>query len=352
MTSYPCMWRGVKVDCCYSFCHAYNGAPCSETDPNAPHYCGACTKREAPPAPVKVVEPTPLPVFEQTSYAPVRGRFFNEAPWTGPNEVKPWDYDVTVAIPVLDSSESVEAIVRLYRLQTNAKCYFVLIDTGSTEEQLKRLLSMQSVDCEVHSLRLNGVRHPSDFPAIAMDLAFSSCRTERLLATHADCFPMRANLVSEMLRICDEYRPVVGYELTERPHSDWRGMVGHTLTMFHMHTMDRINGYWSLRRLVANYPHPDGIRADWTISPATSPNWPDTELLLNYQLRAANITPVIFGTEKNAQRTVDANIDHCRSWASARLYSAGSKYHEDSSTWLDDGVRKAEERAKEWSKVQ
>lgn len=261
--------------------------------------------------------------------------------------MKPWDYKVTVAIPVMDASEAVDAIVQCYRAQTE-KPFIVLVDTGSTPEELASLQALAGEDVEVHSLRLNGVRHPSDFPAMAMDLAFAVCRTEYLLATHADCFPMSKTCVADTLAQCSKDCPVVGYEITERPHSDWRGMVGHTFTMFHMPTMDDIGANWSMRRLVKTVPHPDGKQSEHSINPATSPNWPDTELLINYQCRAAGIVPKIIGTEKNASRTSDGTIDHCRSWASATLYSSGSSYAEKATGWLADGIEKARQRAKEW----
>ena len=261
--------------------------------------------------------------------------------------MKPWDFKVTLAIPVLDSSESAEAILSLYRLQT-VKPFVIFIDTGSSPEELIRLQSLAAEDCEVHSLRMNGVLHPSDFPAIAMDLAFSMCRTEYLLASHADCFPMSRTAVEQMVAWCKD-NPVVGYEITERPHSDWKGMVGHTFTMFHVPTMDGISASWSLRRLINNYPHPDGKLAAHEINPATSPNWPDTELLINYQCRESGIEPRIVGREKNATRTTDTMIDHCRSWASAQLYSSASQYATTSNGWLRDGIDKAKQRILEWS---
>lgn len=272
---------------------------------------------------------------------------FEERPWEGGWRKKPWQFDVCVAIPVLDAFEAVEAIVALYRLQT-APPFIVLIDTGSTSEQLLKLQQLSGEDLEVHSLRLNGVRHPSDFPAVAMDLAFSICRSPYLLATHADCFPTSRTVCAELLEHCRNGSPVVGYEITERPHSDWPGMVGHTLTMFDVNAMDRISGSWSLRRLVAQFEHPDGASAEHAINPATSPNWPDTELLINYQCRRAGIVPHIIGRERNAARTLDERIDHCRSWASAKLYSSGSDYASKADGWLSDGIARARDRAAVW----
>ena len=280
--------------------------------------------------------------------APLRNQQFSQKPWEGDCVRKPWDYRVTVVIPCLDASEAVATIIALYRLQSE-RPFIVLIDTGSTSTELQALQSLAGDDCEVHSLRLNGVKHPSDFPAIAMDLAMSLCRTEYLLATHADCFPMSRNLVSDVLNLCNKDCPVVGYELTERPHRDWKGMVGHTLTMLHIPTMDRIDAGWSLRRLITQFDHPDGKSAEHQINPATSPNWPDTELLLNYQCRKAGIVPKIIGIERNSRRTVDDKIDHCRSWASAQLYGAQSHYANKSRGWLLDGITTARSRIEEWS---
>lgn len=290
--------------------------------------------------------------------SPLRGQSFFHRPWEGACVRKPWHYRVTVAIPVLDASEAVSVIVELLRLQTE-KPFIVLIDTGSQPAELQNLQAMRAEDVEVHSLAFNGVKHPSDFPAVAMDLAFSLCRTPYLLATHADCFLTGRRVIEEMMALCGpspsvnqphRTSPVVGYELTERPHSDWPGMVGHTLTMFHMPTMDRINAGWSLRRLVAQYSHPDGAAAMHEINPATSPNWPDTEILINYQCRAAGIVPLIIGTERNASRTLDHRIDHCRSWASAALYASGSDYAKKSNGWLADGIAKARQRITDWSR--
>jgi len=279
--------------------------------------------------------------------APIRNKSFADRPWEGCCAKKPWQYPVTVAIPVLDAAAAVAVIVELYRLQTE-RPYIMLIDTGSTPTELARLQKLAGQDCEVHSLRFNGVQHPSDFPAIAMDLAFSCCRSTHLLATHADCFPRGRGVVAELLQLCREGCPVVGYEITERKHSDWRGMVGHTLTMFDVQAMDQINACWSLRRLVNSYPHPDGVTAAHEIQPATSPNWPDTEILINYQIREFNLQPLIIGTERNAERTVDHRIDHCRSVASAALYAGKSDYARKSSGWLRDGMVKARQRIAEW----
>src|SRR5690606_25477504 len=112
-----------------------------------------------------------------------------------------------------------------------------------------KIQKFRSEDVEVHSIRLNGCRHPSDYPAMAMDLAFSVCRTEYIFATHADVFLRRKDFIEYLLNLCNKENPAVGYELSPRSHEDWKGMISHTASMYHMPTMDEIGFGWSLRRL-------------------------------------------------------------------------------------------------------
>jgi hypothetical protein len=202
--------------------------------------------------------------------------------------------------------------------------------------------SLADCDLEVHQLRLNGVQHPSDYPAMAMDLGFALCRTEFLFATHADVLLRNRFLLEELLEKCKRLSPVVGYEMSPRQHTDWRGMVSHTATMYHMPTMDRIGFGWSQRRLCNIYrikcQSPDPMR----------PNWPDTEILGNYILRKNGIKPHLIGKEKNFTRQVDENIDHCRSITAGRLYSPS--YMKEATNWVNSALAEADERIELWKK--
>ena len=122
----------------------------------------------------------------------------------------------------------------------------------------------------------------------------------------------------------------VGYELSPRKHKDWQGMLGHTCTLLDMGVMDDLGAGWSLRRLsrkfgVVNY-EPDPMR----------PNWPDTELLLNYLLRENGITPHLIGHEDNHVRNKDENIDHCRSLTSGLLYN--ETYYRIARSWAEEAM--------------
>lgn len=149
-------------------------------------------------------------------YAPLRKTPTTQKPWEGDVSLKPWDFQVTAAIPVLDTWETLEVVVELLRAQTN-RPFIMVIDTGSLDENLRKIEAMRDEDLEVHTIRLNAVKHPSDFPAMAMDLAMTLCRTPYMLATHADCFLKKQTLVEDMVQMVKDISPVVGYEITPEP---------------------------------------------------------------------------------------------------------------------------------------
>jgi len=272
--------------------------------------------------------------------SPSYGELTIKSPWEGSCDKKPWEYKATAVIPCLNTSETLRTCIELLRLQTE-RPYIMIIDTGSRSDHLDSVLYLRDEDVEVHTIALNGVMHPSDYPAMAMDLAMTLCRTPYLFATHADVFLKRNDFIDYLLNICNEKTPVVGYEITPRKHDDWRGMISHTASMYHMKTMDKIGFAWSLRRLCNEYNivdyKPDPMR----------PNWPDTEILGNYILRKNNIETIIIGHEENEKRTNDSNIDHFRSYTSGKMYSP--PHFKKTKEWFEDAMKLAKIRIKEWS---
>ena len=269
--------------------------------------------------------------------APLRNLGPEQSPWRGDCSKKPWDYKVTALIPVLDTWNSLEVIIELLRLQTE-RPYILIIDTGSTPENLQKIQNFAAEDCEVHSLRLNGVSHPSDFPCFACDLGHILCRTEFLFNTHADVFLRKQNVLEEMMELC-KTDPVVGYQITPRPHKDWVGMVGHTCLMYHVPTIDNLGISWSMRRICGYY------NIEWCPD-SSRPNWPDTEVGFNVLLREAGIVAKIIGTEENFQRNITPHFDHCRSGTSAMLYSP--IYWNKCKEWLELAMQDARNRIQEW----
>jgi len=275
----------------------------------------------------------------KTDFAPIRNSEYPERPWEGSCVKKPWDYTVTAVIPCLETFELTSLCVELLRLQT-VRPFIIIVDTGSSNEEAHNLEKLRDDDLEVHFLKFNGVIHPSDFPAIAMDFGFSACRTEYLYATHADCFLRRKDFLEHLLTLCPSKSPVVGYEISPRKHSDWKGMVSHTATMYHMPVMDKIGFGWSLRRLSSYYDI-----VDYTPS-SDRPGWPDTEILGNYILKNNDITPCLIGKELNFQRKKDENIDHVRSYTGGKMYNG--LYFEEASRWYDEAREEALDRIALW----
>jgi len=274
--------------------------------------------------------------------SPIYGMVTTDNPWEGNCDVKPWQYKVTAVIPVLNTSETLPICIELLRLQS-IQPFIMVIDTGSIPDHLDRILALRAEDVEVHTIALNGVRHPSDYPAMAMDIAFSLCRSEYLFATHADCFLRKQTLLEDLIELCKIKSPAVGYELSPRAHPDWVGMLSHTASMYHMKTMDSIGFGWSLRRLCNRYNI-----ADYRPDPM-KPNWPDTEILGNYIMKEHGITPYLIGKENNQVRTVDENIDHFRSYTAGKMYSP--PYYMTAHEWYLDARKQALERIENWKSL-
>jgi glycosyltransferase involved in cell wall biosynthesis len=277
-------------------------------------------------------------------FSPLRNLHHDMRPWEGSISKKPWEYEITAVIPVIDTPESLSICIETLRLQT-IRPYIIVIDTGSLDDNLSRILEMRDEDLEVHSLRFNATQHPSDCVSMAMDFAQSACRTEYMFATHSDVFLRKRDFLEYLMSMCGDEEdkfPVVGYEMSPRQHDDWRGMISHTASMYHLRTLDKIGFGWSMRRIASLY----GLKDH---SPSSDrPNWPDTEILGNYILRDNNIKTKIIGSEQNFQRNKDEYIDHCRSMSLGLLYS--EFYYKSSSEWRSDAHEEAKQRIKKWKK--
>lgn len=275
--------------------------------------------------------------------APLRDRNPEDRPWEGSCSRRPWDYKVTAVVPVIDTHESLALCVETLRMQTE-RPYIVVVDTGSREDSLGKILDMHAEDLEVHCVRHNGTRHPSDPVSVAMDMAQSLCRTEYMFATHSDAFLVRRDYIQWLLSMCgdedDGLFPVVGYEMSPRQHDDWMGMISHTATMYHIPTIDRIGFGWSMRRLASI------VGLDNQESHPDRPNWPDTEILGNMILREHDVPTKIIGHESNFERNRDENIDHARSISLGMLYAPD--YHHASKKWFHEAMDDARQRIEEW----
>ncbi len=252
---------------------------------------------------------------------------------------KPWEHQVTAAIPHLETPETLPVLLELLALQT-VRPYILLIDTGSSPAVVRRLEALRRSDVEVHYLRAHGYAHSSAPVTTAMDVAFALCRTPYLFCTHSDVFPRRRNLVEWLLGRCRDDQPVVGYEMSPRPGTDgWRNVVSHTCTMLHMPTMRRIGATWSFERYwESGEAHPQ------------QHGYPDTEQPFDRCLRKAGIYPYLIGHDANHVRTVDENIDHVRSLSGLELYNRDGELRRQCRWNLDRALGEARMRLRAWRK--
>lgn len=232
--------------------------------------------------------------------------------WHGQLFRKPWHYLITAAIPCLDHAAEASAVVELLRLQT-CRPYILLVDTGSTPRELAKLEALRAADVELHLLRRNGMQHPCDSIASALDLAFSLADTPYVYCTHQDCFPRARHLLQHLVDNIHGLA-VIGYQLSPRNFPGWERHFGHTATLFSLAEYDRLGLSWSLRR--AAYIH----------ARARSENYReqipmvDTEATINELLLRSGVPTAFIGKEQNFVRTKDDFIDHPRSVICTKLY--------------------------------
>lgn len=180
----------------------------------------------------------------------------------------------------------------------------MIIDTGSDDSTLARVLVLRSDSIEVHQVACHATQEYADVVCYAMDLAMSACRTEYLWCLHCDCFVINRQLLAELLAKADGGKqPVIGYEsVSAHKHPECHGMVSHTCTLLHMPTMDQLDICWSTRRLQQQ------------MQSTGREIIPDVEMALNYRLRDRSIAPLILGPEQPNGIERDKNRVHLR-WA-------------------------------------
>lgn len=266
-----------------------------------------------------------------------------ERRWTGSIKTKPWDRKVTATFAHLEAPELVPVVCDLLRYQSESP-HIIVVDTGSSPEVCSKLEDYRAEDVEIHYIRSHAYRHPSAPVSAACDLALALCTTEYLFWTHNDVFLRDRDYLKKTMSMCGEDTPVVGYEMSPRVEYDVGGFIGHTATMTHKPTLDRLGVTWSIERAYNQFGVPRGNMTG---------GWPDTEGLLNLILKEAGIKPVLIGKDTNAERFTDDRIDHCRSYGSSKLYDgdgAGS-YHAKAHGWITAALAEAEERIARWKSM-
>lgn len=262
-----------------------------------------------------------------------------DAKHVGTISKKPWEYDVTVAIPHLDTLDALKASIAVIRAQS-VSCYILIVDTGSPPEVMKRVRELRAPDLEVHSIAAHAYRHSSEPVTMALDLAHALCRTPLLFHTHADCFLRRRDFLENMARVCNANTPAIGYRMSPRDWitEEWQWMVGHSALMLYMPSIYRVGATWDFQRMHYQFGY------DWVIGGG----WPDTEVGFNHCLRAAGIVPVFIGHDRNYERQVDDNIDHVRSYPGSKVYA--KEMFKKSEGDMRAAIAEAYARAAAWRK--
>jgi hypothetical protein len=264
-----------------------------------------------------------------------------EAPlrWEGRSSRKPWQYRVTASIPHLDTVAPLEVVIETLRAQSE-RPYILILDTGSPPDVCARLERLRADDLEVHYIRSHGYIHSSAPVAVAMDLAFALCRSEFHYTTHADVFVKRRDWIAWLLSQCGPHCPAVGYEMSERSWAtdQWRGMVSHTASLFHVPTIRRLGAVWSIEHAYE--------LAGWTGRAANG--WPDTETGFNLILRDKGVAPKLFAREENYQRYEDDNLVHVRSYSGRKIYGIHAETFAELEKQLQGDMAAARERIHHW----
>lgn len=250
---------------------------------------------------------------------------------------KPWEYQVTAAIPHLNTIDELAMCVAILRAQT-LRPYIIIIDTGSPLPVQRQLESWRCDDLEVNFIGQHGFRHSSESVTSALDIAQALCKTEHLFHSHSDCFLRRRDLLEDWAKLCTPTYPAVGYRMSPRDWvtDKWEWMVGHTALMTHMPTLHRIGATWSMQRAHDQFGY----------ELKNLGGWPDTETGFNEILRKDGLTPMFMGEDTNHERQVTDDFDHPRSFAGSKTYSA--RYHADASRWMAEAMRAAQLRLTQW----
>lgn len=269
--------------------------------------------------------------------------------WRGISNPKPWQYEVTAIIPVINPDDTLPLVIELLRLQTE-RPYILLIDTGSPESSRPFLESLRASDVEVHYIRKHGNVHLAECVSQACDLGAALALTRFTFFTHADCFLRKRTALAEAKALAARHI-VAGHQITERAYDNWDKEFGHTFVIVDQDEIDRRGITWKMRRgAITPGVLPDGV-CDYSaellmeLDPPLE-HWIDTERSFNRLLMAAGIPGYFTGGEKNWQRNTDEWIDHVRSIPGSKMY--GEDYYKQASEWLPAAIAEARERIAAW----
>lgn len=238
-------------------------------------------------------------------------RRMDEGGFLGRMGRKPWDHEVTIVLPHLETVELLETSVWCWRQQTVSP-YLLVIDTGTGPESLGEVEGLRNVDLEVHFIRGHGFYHTSSVVASACDLGGALCQTPYILFTHVDVFPKRVTLLEELIGMLTDRVPIAAYQARPRVFTtDWQDCPSHILTFCDARVYRRHRLGWNLLKATEKL----GTWGTWHMG------WPDTETSFGHALREEKIPWFRLGEEFSQAYWQDDRIVHLSAFASVKRYA-------------------------------
>ena len=253
-----------------------------------------------------------------------------------PTVTSDFPYKASICLPHWDTLEQLQLALELWRYQT-VKPYMLVIDTGSPDELIPRLLLLRAPDCEVHFQQRGPFRHPSCNVSVALDFAHALCRTLFLFHTHTDVFPKRRDFLEWMINQTGAFCPVVGWRMSPRGKGNWQDCVSHTATMIHMPSSRRHGLAWSLEDYIDHHPE-DALGRD---------GWPDTESGFAWRMKLAGVIPRFLGEELNWQLNETEWFTHVRSYTGLKKIGNQEGWERVRKEWLQV-EQESRKRIEQW----
>jgi hypothetical protein len=243
--------------------------------------------------------------------------------WMGSVKKRPWHYRVTVVIPHFGTDfRLLMNVIESWRLQKE-RPYILVYDTGTPPEHHASLRALASYDTEVHFCRWHGVRNIYDPVALAYNHGIIDCRTKYAIFTHNDLVPISQDVVGDLISLCCEDIPVVGYE-----SGICIGLVGTQLTAAFMPVLDRVRVRWDILHLHTF-----------------------VEEGFNECLKQAGIIPRFIGKEKRG-RGRTPHFDHVGGFVIGNLYFRNGPEFIRVKADLDQVLEESEARLQVWRGLQ
>jgi len=111
---------------------------------------------------------------------------------------------------------------------------------------------------------------------------------------------------------------------------EWEWMLGHSLAILHLPSIEKSGASWSIERLFRDDPE---LINQWK----QVNGWPDTETGWNRTIKKFGIKPFFIGFDENYKRQTDGNIDHIRSYPGSQLYS--KEYFSTAEGWMLSAIK-------------